>query len=47
MKKIITAQDSYESPRITVEKIENEGFLCSSGTHEALNEDDSWIEYLE
>jgi len=47
MKKIITVPDSYESPKIVIEAIENEGFLCTSGSHESLIEDDSWGELLE
>ena len=47
MKKIITGMNQYESPEIVLEAIENEGFLCASGSHESLTEDDSWGELLE
>lgn len=47
MKKHITVPGSYERPKIVIETIENEGFLCASGSHEPLIEDDEWSELLE
>lgn len=47
MKKIIAGTGSYESPEIVLVTIENEGFLCASGSHESFIEDDSWGELLE
>jgi len=47
MKKIITVPDAYESPKIVLETIENEGFLCASGTHQGFTESDDWGDLLE
>lgn len=41
------ATDLYVSPWISVYEIQNEGALCTSGTHDSFYEDDEWIELLE
>ena len=43
--KLVT--DLYASPWISVYEIQNEGALCTSGTHDSFYEDDEWIELLE
>ena len=37
----------YVSPSVEILALLSEGVLCASGTHESLNEDDSWIELLD
>ncbi|MBO5498858.1 MAG: hypothetical protein II194_07420 [Bacteroidales bacterium] len=37
----------YVSPEISVCELLNEGVLCTSGTHDSFEEDDSWIELLD
>lgn len=39
--------DLYVRPEISVCEILNEGVLCTSGTHDSFEEDDSWIDLWE
>ena len=48
MNKFLFLPDLYESPKIIIETVVNEGVLCASTTsnHRGFNESDDWQELL-